>query len=73
MEPPLGPVTVLQRAPRRFGITGEIDLPTAPRLDELGLQVSLIEACSLSVERVPIAGLYDRFTEDGALQRSNGE
>jgi anti-anti-sigma factor len=35
MEPLLGPVTVLERAPGRFTITGEIDQATAPRLDEL--------------------------------------
>jgi anti-sigma B factor antagonist len=35
MEPLLGPVTVVERAPGRFTITGEIDMSTAPRLDEL--------------------------------------
>ena len=31
----LGPVAVVERAPGRFTITGEIDLATAPRLDAL--------------------------------------
>ncbi len=35
IEPPLGSVTILVRAPSRFIITGEIDVATAPRLDEL--------------------------------------
>jgi anti-anti-sigma factor len=35
MEPLLGSVTILERAPGRFRITGEIDRATAPRLDEL--------------------------------------
>jgi anti-anti-sigma factor len=35
MERLLGPVTILERAPGRFSITGEIDMATAQRLDEL--------------------------------------
>ena len=35
MESLVGPVTVLERAPGRFSVTGEIDLATAARLDEL--------------------------------------
>jgi anti-anti-sigma factor len=35
IEPSLGSVTILVRAPSRFTITGELDLATAPRVDEL--------------------------------------
>ena len=35
MEPLLGPVTVVERAPGRYTITGEIDLATADKLYEL--------------------------------------
>src|SRR3954469_3867277 len=35
MKPLLGPLTVLERAPGRFTITGEMDHATVPRLDEL--------------------------------------
>jgi anti-anti-sigma factor len=35
VNPVLGPVTIIERAPGRFTITGELDLATAPRLHEL--------------------------------------
>jgi anti-sigma B factor antagonist len=35
MQPLLGPVTVIERGPGRFTITGEIDLATARQLYEL--------------------------------------
>ena len=35
VDPLLGPVTIIERAPGRFSITGELDLTTAPRLIEL--------------------------------------
>ena len=35
MEPLLGPVTVVERAPGRFTITGEVDLAMARQLDAL--------------------------------------
>jgi anti-sigma B factor antagonist len=35
IEPVLGPVAVIERAPGRFSITGEIDLATAHHLDTL--------------------------------------
>ena len=35
MEPMLGPITVLERAPGGVSVTGASDLATAPRLDEL--------------------------------------
>jgi anti-sigma B factor antagonist len=35
VDPVLGTLTVLERAPGRWSITGELDLATAPQLDEL--------------------------------------
>jgi anti-anti-sigma factor len=35
MEPLLGPFTIIERAPGRYSVGGEIDLSTAHRLDEL--------------------------------------
>jgi anti-sigma B factor antagonist len=35
MNPVLGPVTIVERAPGRFSISGEIDMASAPLLDQL--------------------------------------
>jgi anti-anti-sigma factor len=35
VDPLLGPVTIIERAPGRFSITGELDMTTASRLSEL--------------------------------------
>ena len=73
VKPVLGPLAMLERAPGRYSITGELDLATAPQLDHLEdvhgpllldlhgvtfMDSSGIAALVRSVEALPPSGLH---------------